>query len=44
MLIDVEGLPALVDALLAAGVAPDVVRGFLGGNAARFLRTALPAT
>jgi membrane dipeptidase len=44
MLIDVEGVPALVDALLADGVTPEVVRGFLGGNAARFLRAALPAT
>jgi membrane dipeptidase len=44
MLIDAEGLPALVDALLADGLSPRVVSGFLAGNAARFLGEALPAT
>jgi microsomal dipeptidase-like Zn-dependent dipeptidase len=44
MLIDAQGLPALADALLMSGVSADVVSDVLGGNAARFLRTALPAT
>ncbi len=43
MLIDCEGLPALADSMLAADVAPAVVEGFIGGNAARFLQGALPA-
>ena len=43
MLIDVEGLPALVDALLASGLDESVVSGYLGRNAVRFLRIALPA-
>ncbi len=41
MLIDAEGLPALADALLAAGVSTDVTSGVIGGNAARFLRASL---
>jgi microsomal dipeptidase-like Zn-dependent dipeptidase len=44
MLIDVEGLPALADALLEAGVDENVVSGFIGANAAVFLRSALPST
>ncbi len=43
VLIDAEGLPSLADALLMGGGQPDVVSGFIGANAARFLRTALPA-
>jgi membrane dipeptidase len=43
MLIDADGLPALADALLIGGVQPAVVSGFVGGNAARFLRSALPS-
>ena len=39
MLIDVEGLPALTDALLASGLSRSVVEGVLGGNAIRFLIT-----
>jgi len=42
MLIDVEGLPALVATMLAAGIAQDAIAGFLGGNAARLLSHALP--
>jgi hypothetical protein len=42
MLIDCEGLPALSDTLLASGIDANVVSGFLGGNAARFLRATLP--
>ena len=42
MVIDVEGLPALVDALLASGLNESVVSGFVGANAVRFLREALP--
>jgi membrane dipeptidase len=42
MLIDVEGLPALADALLASDLAGAVVGGVLGGNAARFMATSLP--
>ena len=42
MLIDAQGLPALADTLLAAGEEPDTVRGVIGANAARFLRSALP--
>ena len=43
MLIDVGGLPALVDSLLASGLEESVVSGYLGANAVRFLRAALPA-
>ena len=43
MLIDVEGPPALVDALLASGLDQSVVSGYLGRNAVRFLRAALTA-
>ena len=43
MLIDVDGLPALADALLADGISDGVVSAFLGRNAARFLRSALPS-
>jgi microsomal dipeptidase-like Zn-dependent dipeptidase len=42
MLIDVEGLPALADALLESGLPAESVSGILGANAARFLRAALP--
>ena len=41
MLIDAEGLPALADALLDAGLSESVVSGFVGGNAVGFLRAAL---
>ena len=41
MLIDAEGLPALADALLAAGLSESVVSGFVGSNAVGFLRAAL---
>jgi len=44
MLIDVEGMPALVDALLASGLEEAVVAGYVGANAVRFLRANLPAT
>lgn len=43
MLVDVEGLPALADALLGSGLDARVVESVLGGNAARLLRRALPA-
>jgi microsomal dipeptidase-like Zn-dependent dipeptidase len=42
MLIDVEGLPALADALLGSGLDTRVVRGVMGGNAAELLRATLP--
>ena len=35
MLIDVEGLPALADALLASGLSDRIVHGVLGANAVR---------
>ncbi len=41
MVIDVDGLPALADALLLAGLKPQDVSGILGGNAVRFLRGSL---
>jgi microsomal dipeptidase-like Zn-dependent dipeptidase len=41
-LIDVEGLPALTDALLEAGLSETSVGGILGANATRLLRAALP--
>jgi membrane dipeptidase len=41
MLIDVEGLPALADALLAAGLERGAVEGLIGANAAGFLGAAL---
>jgi microsomal dipeptidase-like Zn-dependent dipeptidase len=41
MLIDVEGYPALADALLASGMGPEVVSSVLGGNAIRLLRRTL---
>jgi microsomal dipeptidase-like Zn-dependent dipeptidase len=43
MLIDCEGLPALADTMLAAGLSETVVSDVIGSNAARFLRSALPA-
>ena len=43
MLIDCEGLPALADTMLAAGLPETVVADVFGGNAARFLRSALPS-
>jgi microsomal dipeptidase-like Zn-dependent dipeptidase len=43
MLIDCEGLPALADTMLAAGMRDEVVANVIGGNAARFLKSALPA-
>lgn len=42
MLIDFEGLPALVDALLDSGLSAESVSGILGANATRLLRAALP--
>lgn len=42
MLIDVEGLPALADALLDSGLQPDAISGVFGTNAARLLSGALP--
>lgn len=42
MLIDVEGLPALADALLASGLDTQSVSGVMGANAAGILRAALP--
>jgi microsomal dipeptidase-like Zn-dependent dipeptidase len=42
MLIDVEGLPALADALLESGLDASTVRGVLGGNAVRLFGAALP--
>jgi microsomal dipeptidase-like Zn-dependent dipeptidase len=41
MLIDVEGIPALTDALLESGLDERVVAGVMGGNAATLLRAAL---
>ncbi len=41
MAIDVEGLPALADALLDRGLSEVTVAGLLGGNAVRFLRASL---
>ena len=42
MLIDVEGLPALTDALLDLGLSADVVQRLVGANAVRLLQAALP--
>jgi membrane dipeptidase len=42
MLIDCEGMPALANAMLAAGMSEEFVSGVFGGSAARFLRNALP--
>jgi microsomal dipeptidase-like Zn-dependent dipeptidase len=39
MLIDVEGLPALADALLDSGLSADIVRGVMGSNAIALLST-----
>ncbi len=44
MLIDVEGIPALADALLSAGMDSSVVAGILGGNAVSLLQAALTTT
>lgn len=41
-IIDVDGLPGLTDALLESGLAENVVRKVVGGNAVRFLELALP--
>jgi membrane dipeptidase len=41
MLIDVEGLPALTNSLLGAGLDRSVVAGVMGGNAVRLLRSVL---
>jgi microsomal dipeptidase-like Zn-dependent dipeptidase len=43
MLIDVEGLPALADALLKSAMPVDRVRAVMGANAARLIRAALGA-
>lgn len=43
MVIDVEGLPALADALLASGLSAVAVSGVIGANALRFLGSALSA-
>ena len=42
MLIDVEGLPAVTDALLQSGLPQGAVEGAVGGNAWRFLHAFLP--
>ena len=42
MLIDAEGLPALIDALLESGLADEPVKGILGAHAARLLGATLP--
>jgi microsomal dipeptidase-like Zn-dependent dipeptidase len=42
MLIDVEGLPAIADALLQSGLDAESVSAIIGANAARHLRAALP--
>jgi microsomal dipeptidase-like Zn-dependent dipeptidase len=44
MLIDVEGLPALVDALLSAGMTAESIRRTLGQNAAQLLGSFLRTT
>jgi microsomal dipeptidase-like Zn-dependent dipeptidase len=41
MVIDVEGLPALADALLRAELAPKLVEGVMGANAVSTLRSSL---
>jgi len=41
MLIDVEGLPALADALLESGLDESMVAGVMGGNAVALLRAAV---
>lgn len=42
--IDVEGLPALTDALLESGLAQSTVEGVLGRNAINLLRQGLPSS
>jgi microsomal dipeptidase-like Zn-dependent dipeptidase len=42
MVVDVEGLPALTEALLDSGMSTQLVSGIIGGNAVRFLRASLP--
>ncbi len=42
MLIDVEGLPALTNALLASDLSEATVEGVLGANAGRLWRSSLP--
>ena len=41
MLIDIQGLPALTDALLEAGLSQPTAQGVLGGNAVALLRVTL---
>ena len=41
MLVDIEGVPALTDTLLEAGLARETVAGVMGANAARLLGMAL---
>jgi microsomal dipeptidase-like Zn-dependent dipeptidase len=43
MALDAGGLPYLSSGLLAAGVSEGDVRGVLGGNALRLLRSTFPA-
>lgn len=43
MLIDCQGLPALADTMLASGLPETAVADVIGINAARLLRSALPA-
>ncbi len=43
MLIDVDGLPALTEALLSSELSKRVVEAVLGANAINFLRSALPS-
>jgi membrane dipeptidase len=42
MVIDVEGLPGLTDALLESGLDETAVTKVIGGNAVRFLELAVP--
>jgi microsomal dipeptidase-like Zn-dependent dipeptidase len=41
---DTTGLPLLVDALLEAGLAPEVLEKVMGGNVVRLLQASLPAS
>jgi membrane dipeptidase len=42
-IVDAAGTAQLVDALLAEGFSDEDIRGFMGGNALRFLRQTLPS-
>jgi microsomal dipeptidase-like Zn-dependent dipeptidase len=43
MVIDVEGYPALADAMLRSGLPASIVEGVMGRNAVDLLSRALPA-